>query len=562
MSFRRRRRRSFLIWFMLFFLLALAGAGAGVYYYYSPGFVTVDLPDEYRLLLEEEYLDVSVVVQEEEVLIPVSAVRNHLDPDLFWEPENGRLTLTTGDKLLQMNTDQLTAYINREEIELDFPVTELDGTPYMPLMFLQDFYDLKITVLEESRVVVVDRKMTPYIKAVAGEKTIVRTEPSYRAPRLVVLAQEERTRVFEEKEGWYYLRTSCGQLGYACKTSLQVTGVELVETPRKGPARKAPWKPPGERVNLVWEHVIQETLSTEDLKPLPGINVVSPTWFSIRDKEGNLNNQADPAYVRWAHEQGYQVWALVSNSFDKDLSAAVLRDGIKRQKIIDQLLAFSQLYQLDGINVDFENMYLEDRDNFTQFMREFAPLAREQGLVLSVDVTVKSMSENWSRIYDREALAETVDYVMLMAYDEHWGTSPVAGSVASLPWVERGLRGVLEEVPAEKLLLGVPFYARIWEIEHLEGGAEEVSSRAFGMDRVQRILKEQEAEISFCHNTKQNYAQYQDLGIEYRVWIEDAESMARRLQLVEEYNLAGVAAWRRGFESQDIWPLFEDILQP
>ncbi|NLL58147.1 MAG: hypothetical protein GX244_06520, partial [Firmicutes bacterium] len=249
-----------------------------------------------------------------------------------------------------------------------------------------------------------------------------------------------------------------------------------------------------------------------------------------------------------------------SNSFDRDLTASVLRSSEKREKVIGQLLAFSQLYDLDGINVDFENMHLQDRDNFTQFIRELAPLAREQGLTLSVDVTFKSSNINWSQIYDRKALAESVDYVMVMAYDEHWGTSPVAGSVSSLPWVERGLQGVLQEIPADKLLLGIPFYTRLWEIEYLEGGSEKVSSRAYGMDRIKSILEEAGAQITFCEESGQNVAAYQQGDKYYKVWLEDLTSLESRLALVEKYGLAGAAAWRRGFESSEIWNIFDACL--
>lgn len=540
----------------------LTGLVVLLYAYLSPGFATVETHTEYQFVLGAQHVDETIFVRDEEVLVPVDIVKYYLDPSLFWEPRDDRLTITTADRVLQMNTGELTAYMNRHEIQLNLPVTKVDGTPYLPLAYLQDFYEIDLQIFEDTRTVVLDFWETPYMEAAVERRVILRAGPTLRAPRVTILEPGEEVRVFREDGGWYHLRTASGSIGYAHKFFLRLTGVGVVQGPDTSPPRKWPHRPKGERVNLVWEHVIRENPSPDSLEPLPGVNVLSPTWFSLRDEAGNLQNKACPAYVKWAHEQGYQVWALVSNSFDRDLTAAVLRDSRKREKVIDQLLAFSSLYNLDGINVDFENMYLEDADYFTQFMRELAPLAREQGLVLSVDVTIISSSIHWSMIYQRQALAETVDYVMLMAYDEHWGSSPVAGSVASLPWVERGLRGVLEEVPPEKLLLGVPFYTRLWEIEFLEGGEEQVSSRALGMDALQAILVEHDAEAVFCPETKQNFARYEEEGKEYRVWIEDLDSLSRRLQLVEKYNLAGVAAWRRGFENKRVWTLFEEILTP
>ena len=193
-------------------------------------------------------------------------------------------------------------------------------------------------------------------------------------------------------------------------------------------------------------------------------------------------------------------------------------------------------------------------------MRELTPLAREQGLTVSIDVTFPSNSANWSQIYDRGALSKIVDYVIVMAYDEHWGTSPVAGSVASLPWVERGLVQTLSHVPAEKLILGVPLYTRLWEIEYLEGGGEKVSSKAYGMDRIKEILNNEGAEIVYDETSGQNFASFEKPGSTCKVWLEDFLSLEKRLDLVEKFNLAGSAAWKRGLESEDVWELFSEKL--
>lgn len=520
-----------------------------------PGFLYLNDSLTVKVVFGSQLLDVPVVLEKEEILFPVSFVQEYLDPAVFWDEDEKMLTVTTDEKVLQMRTDQLTAYLNRKPLELNFPVVLMDGKPYLSLEFFQDFFRIEVVYDHETNTVIVDKEDIPYLEAAVVKNVYLRSAPAIGKPRIVRLEAGEAVRVYKEDNGWYYLRTESGLLGYAPKKALQMRKIMAggkISLEKKNVPRH-PW---GEKISLVWEHVIHENPVVEKIGPMCGVNVVSPTWFHLRDEEGILHNLADFNYVRWAKERGYQVWALVSNNFDPERTSAVLRSSEKREKVIDQLLAFSSLYELDGINVDFENLYLDDRNYFTQFMRELAPMAREQGLILSVDVTFPGGSENWSQIYDRRALGEIADYVIVMAYDEHWGTSPVAGSVASLPWVERGLRNTLNDVPAEKVLLGVPFYTRLWEIEYLEGGGEIVRSRAYGMERILDILANEGAKIVYDETTGQNYASYEKAGYTYKVWLEDLLSLESRIALTEKYHLAGIAAWRRGFENQAIWELF------
>lgn len=557
----KRKSSIRIFWIILLLLVPAVFAGAFYRYFIYPGLLFVETPEEIRVVLGAQRIDVPAVVEGGEILLPVEAVKEYIDPLLFWDENEERLTITTKDRVIRMKSEHLTAFLNKRPFQLEVPVRIIDKIPYMPVVFLQDFYNINVKYCEHTGTVIIDRVNVPYIVACAGKRVVIRQGPSLQEPRVALLEPGEKVNVYREDKGWYHVRTDDGLLGYALKRNLHLEGIAAANVTYPETVDRPPWRPLGSKIDLVWEHVITQTPSVDSIGPMSGIHIVSPTWFYIRDEEGNLINLADLRYVEWAHAQGYQVWALVSNNFDRDITAAVLRSSERRERVIEQLLAYAQLYNLDGINVDFENMHLQDRDNYTQFIRELAPLAREQGLVLSVDVTFKSSNINWSMIYDRRALAESADYIMVMAYDEHWGTSSVAGSVASLPWVERGLQEVLEEIPAEKLLLGVPFYTRLWEIEYLEGGSEKVTSRAYGMDRIKAILQEEGAKIVFCEESGQNVASYQKGEKHYKVWLEDLTSLKSRLSLVEKYDLAGVAAWRRGFESEEVWKLFKETLK-
>jgi spore germination protein YaaH len=395
----------------------------------------------------------------------------------------------------------------------------------------------------------------------AGKLVPMRIDASIKAPIVADIPAGEKLMIWSEHKGWYRVQRENGYIGYMDKQDLAIDHVETVQGLEPKQAF-IPWKPLGGKINLTWEQVVQKTPKMTNVGPMPGVNVVSPTWFHLLDGEGRLTNNADPAYVRWAHERGYQVWALFSNGFDPQRTAAALSSYDKRMSIIKQLLSFAQMYQLQGINIDFENVYLADRDKLTQFVREMVPLLHEQGLVVSIDVTTKSNSETWSMFYDRRALAEVVDYMMVMTYDEHWAASPVAGSVASLPWVERGIVRIMEEdgVPASKLVLGIPFYTRIWT-EQWQDGKLKVSSQAVVMEKVKQIMATQKLTPVFSQEAGQHYVEYQENEQTKKIWIEDEVSIRARVELVKKYDLAGVAAWRRGYETPDIWTVIKESLE-
>ncbi|MFP4201206.1 MAG: glycosyl hydrolase family 18 protein, partial [Clostridia bacterium] len=407
-----------------------------------------------------------------------------------------------------------------------------------------------------------------YRRIVRGDSWItLRQENHPKADVLLYLEVGERVDIIDEDEGWLRVFAR-GVEGYVPKNSVKMAGVRTAEEGVSDEIERLPdpvdwdsWNPDrpldGERVTLVWEHVSSVNPDVEDIGEMPGLNVISPTWFSLEDERGRFASRADVGYVRWAKERGLLVWGLATNSFDPELTAAALRDPDAREEMVRQLITYAAMYRLDGINIDFENVYFEDRELLTQFIRELAPRAHALGLTLSMDVTMISTSRTWSMCYDREALAGVVDYLILMAYDEHWASSPVAGSVGSLPWVENGLRAVLKEVPADRLILGIPFYTRVWR-EVSDGSAVQVDSEAIGMNTQKTILKEHEEKVTWDERAAQYYLEYQDGEDSFKIWIENETSLRARLNLVQRYDLAGVAAWRRGLEIPEFWPIIRE----
>lgn len=524
---------------------------------------------EVPIYYQGELYEISARGSGEELQLPLDFVREFLDPYIMYEEDSGSVILTTKDRVIRFKTEQLTAFLNEEPLELSYPVEEVDGIIYMPISPLREYYGIHITQDDKSGVVQVMREGDAVQRGVvleaegqAGTAVAVRSAPSIKATIYEDVVAGDEVIIWGEQDGWYIVQLTNGVKGYVDKKDIQLSHIEQIPVTKKPPT-KVPYQSLGGKVNLTWENVTAYgRTNTSAIGEMPGLNVVSPTWFHLKDGSGAITNIADPDYVRWAHDRGYQVWALFSNNFDPDITTEALASYDTRIKIIKQLLAFAELYNLQGINIDFENVYLKDKDKVTQFVRELTPFAHEQGLVISIDVTVRGGSEMWSLFLDRKALGETVDYMILMGYDEHWASSPVAGSVASLPWAEKGILDIMkyDEVPASKLILGVPFYTRLWAEEPVDGKIK-VSSRALYMSGAQNIIAERGLTPTFDEKTGQNYVSYEENGITYKMWLEDEVSMRARAEIVKRLDLAGIASWRRGFETPNIWGVIEEVLQ-
>jgi spore germination protein YaaH len=309
--------------------------------------------------------------------------------------------------------------------------------------------------------------------------------------------------------------------------------------------------------NILWDHVPGENADLSAEGPLPGVSVISPTWFALLDENGRVSNKASASYVESAHAKGYRVWALVSNGFKRDMTKKFLANKKAQDSFIASMLAYASIYGFDGINIDFESVANDDAARLTSFIKRFVQAGKTLGLSFSVDVMVPT---RWSRCYERKALSGIADYIAVMTYDEHWRTSPTAGSTASLPWVGAKLADSLAEIPADKLLLGIPLYTREWEETKAKSGKVSVKSRALSMTSVDERLAATASQKQWLGAKGQYYFEYEGDGRRYRIWVEDESSIALRMALVKKYALAGAAFWRKGFEKPEIWRTVESAM--
>ncbi|MDO5115620.1 MAG: glycosyl hydrolase family 18 protein [Synergistaceae bacterium] len=396
--------------------------------------------------------------------------------------------------------------------------------------------------------------------------TVSNPARAFDSPALRTLAGDKLSLSFPltEEAGISYFNVNGMEklLGLACDESGGAVTFRPAQSGRAydsgGAAKKG--KLPAGKLTLAWEHVTRENPDLAAQGKIKGLDVLSPTWFNLADANGGIANRASAAYSRTAREMGYSLWALVSNSFNAQMTTAFFKNARAQNLFIARLIAYAKLYGLDGINVDFEGMSDEHRDPYTRFFSRLASALRAEGLIVSVDVFIPANTKS-SRSHNRAQLAKDADYLMLMAYDEHWRTSPRAGSVASLPWVKRAVEGTLAEgVPPSKLLLGVPFYMRRWE-ETKSGGGVKVKGSTLTMAEARALAAKTGAQLRWLENEAQHYFSYTANGKNYKIWVENAESLAKKLELVKKHGLAGMAGWRKGHEEPDIWEVVARMME-
>jgi hypothetical protein len=549
---------------MLFIGSFGAAAYTVYYFFFMPNNTTVPAFGEgdVNLVIEGEQVvsGNAPKVMDNEILLPVDVIKKYIDPYIYWDEKAEKVTITTRDRVIRMKTDSLNALVNNKPVTLNIPAVEDKGTVFVPIGFLDDFYGIDITYLKENNVVVIDYKTSvKHMAEPISVNAVVRKGRSVRYPiirKFDLNAQnkeENLLRIFEEYDKWYKVRTSKGEIGFIEKRHV-VARVPTVAKMTLGQETSSLWKPEDGKINLVWD-MLYGRPQIASIPNMEGLDIISPTWFEVKDKNGGLTNRANAGYVEWAHSKGYKVWALLSNNFsDVPMTREMLKDTDARDNTIREILAYAALYKLDGINIDFENLGKEDKTDLTQFVREIAPLLREQGLVVSMDI-------NLLACYDRKALGEAVDYVALMAYDQHWKGGSEAGSVAQLSWVETIVEMVLKDIPKDKLLLGLPFYTRLWQEEPDGTGGIKLSSKVLSMEKAKETIKENSAQVIWDEESGQFYAEFKKDNSVFKLWLEDDNSINLKSSLVHKYKLAGTAAWRRSDETPDIWNVLNSNLK-
>lgn len=535
---------------VLVILVAILGIVTHVVMKYIPSSEKMDLNEYYgemadgeiALVIGTEKLEERGLVDGDRVYLPLDVVNTYLNQRYYWDSVNQQILYATPSELTSASASS----------EAGDKVWVKDDKVYLNLTYVQEFTDLDAYITKDPYRIAIQYKFKNVKTVTVKKNTSIRYRGGIKSAILTSVKKGTKLRLIEEMENWDQVATDDGYIGYIDKK--KVGEAEKTKFERSFKREQYSYLTMDSKVNMVWHQVTSTDANAyfaDATANMTGVNVISPTWFYLTDTSGNIASIASADYVSQAHEKGLQVWGLIDNFTQEVSTTETLSSTAARQNIISQLIQAAQDVGMDGINVDFESLSEDVGTHFLEFLRELSIECHKNNLVLSVDNPVP---EDFTSHYDRAEQGRVVDYVIIMGYDEHYVGSE-AGSVASLPWVEQGIQDTLKEVPAKRVINAIPFYTRLWRTT---GG--NVTSEAIGMDQAQQTIADNNVETYWDKTTSQNYGKYDIDNSTYQIWLEDAQSVAEKVKLVSKYDLAGVSAWKLGFENNGIWQVISDNL--
>lgn len=502
------------------------------------------------------------VVREDRIYLPLELVRGELDKRFYWDGKEDRVLFTDAEKVYEET-------ISDREMALT-----VDEQLYLSVNCLEKYLNIRTEIFHDPERVFIDTAGSEFTVVPVTKKTAVRQLGGFRSPILTEVSGGSEVRLLDPHEKWGQVRTADGHIGYLFLECVdqKAASVDTVPEMHEDPAYTSIAME--EPVCLGWHDMenVSGNTQLQDMIQDTDINVICPTWFALTDNEGGYRNLSSASYVKAAHKAGLQVWVLVDD-FDDNMSIGkVLGDNQIRQKLVSSLIADVEAVKADGINVDFE--YISDScgADYIQFLRELSVECRARGLVLSVD----NANPTYVRYcYDMEEQGRIVDYVVLMGYDEHYKGSE-AGSVASVGYVAEGVAQAVDMVPAEKVISGLPFYARVWTETpekyakadaaiRADGNSEyeryALETSALSMQKIAGMIQKAGVEPEWDDMTGQYYVEIPVKHGKQRIWVEDAESLKVKLDAVSEYSVAGVAFWKLGMEDKAVWDTISAYLE-
>jgi len=579
----RNKRKNRLRILKIFVLLIVAASMTAFLTYFMVRGGTLESLEKVNSFFDEEFTQRRVcfdgnkrvclfepIFQNDEIYVELSFINSNLCYNAVYDKENNILSIATELERVKLLKDTDYYFVNGEKVAFGKqPFLEIDDKAFLAGSIVEKFYNVDLTFSSEYKTVCFEDTLKERtVGFMSSDEELLDDEhnkfslfDSLQNDVKPTISKGDSVLIYSEADGFAKVRTETGVVGFVESDAITDKVVKEPLRKVKAASRQVVLNGGNEKTIILFEQIsntIANVNSTKNEIPA-GVDVLVPTWFSFNDingeTDGTIISLADKNYVDFAHSKGRKVWGLITDNFKSAISRGIVKSAVIREKVVNQISTLVKQYGLDGINVDFENIPQDSMREFTQFLRELSAVLNNMNVVLSVDVYIP---RPWSSYYNRDEFGEIVDYFIVMGYDEHTDNSEETGSVATKKWSEDSISLTAEEgVPKEKLILAIPFYTRLWK-ENSDGTFD---SRAYGMEEGYKSMTEKGASFKWNSDSGQNYAEISDGGSTYKMWLEDEKSVEERMKIIKQYDIAGVAPWRRGLEKAEVWPIIKKYMK-
>ena len=482
------------------------------------------------------------------IYIPFNTIYKTIDDSIFYDKISTKVIVTNESKVIKMKLDENKMYENFEEKEISTPVKSVDGVVYVDINLLKDIYGLIVNYNNDTKTISIDNESGK--STVKYNQSKVYSDITTKSSVITKLPKESVVMVYDKSlthNRWYKIKTEDNVVGYIFKEAVNFVDNEKNESIEEAKETK--------KYNMFWQY--DSNLKTLGDK-IEGVNVCLPIWYEIDGQLGNISSKYNQSYYTKAKENGYEIWPVITNGIDSasyspEDTSALLNSETSREVFIQNLLEECIEDKVDGINIDFESIKTEDRDVFTQLIREMTPIFRNKNIKVSVDTY-------FVEYLDRKNVGKACDFLVLMGYDHRGAWSQISGPIAEIPWVEEMIISLLNDsqIDSSKIILGIPFYTRLW-IE--KDGEDTPTTKVYTMDDCDKFVNYYGLKPTYDEQNGQNYVEYKKGSLTYKLWIEDETSIKNRVDLVNKYNLSGICGWRIGLEKQGTFKVISDNLK-
>lgn len=524
-------------------------------------FVIIDNNKTTNLIINNKNVTSSlkqkVLIEDDIIYLSKQDISNFFDKYIYQDEKTEKIVTTYDKKIAEIGFDENEININGSDKQISAHAIEKDGQIYLPISEMTDVYNIEISDIKESNIVTMDSLEREQKRAIVNSNCAVKASSNFIAKTVDRVKKGDAVIVVSSDKGYTKIRTANGKLGI-----IKTNKIENEFLIRENMDEE---KQISGKVNLTWDYYSEYVNApNREGTTIDGINVVSPAFFYL-DTNGNLKENigdSGKAYIKWAKNNGYKIWPMVSNGVaankSLNITSNIMNDYEKRKKLIESIVNKCVEYEMDGINIDFENMKSEDKDMYSRFIIELEPRLKEIGMVLSVDVTAPDGGDTWSMCFDRHVIGNVADYTIFMAYDQNGSSSTKPGTTAGYNWVKLNLVKFLqtEEINPNKLILAVPLYTRIWTTN---SDGKVISNNSLSIKNTEAAIPDGITK-QWNDELKQNYVTFSSGNNTKQIWIEDIDSLKAKISLMKENNLAGIASWEANMAYDDIWTMFKNEL--